>query len=266
MLNHRPRKRFGQNFLRDGEVCEHILRCLDPKPGDHIVEIGPGRGALTERLVSAATRLDLIEIDRDLAAGLRDRYHRHADRVLVHEADALKFDLASLVNEKGVALRLVGNLPYNISTPLLFRCFTFSTLISDMHFMLQKEVVDRMCAPAGSKAYGRLSVMVGFFAHVQRLFDVPPSAFSPPPRVTSTVVRLMLRPTPPVACEVRDLERVVRAAFSKRRKTIRNALRGMLSESAIAGAGVDPGARAEQINLAEFAALARLADEAKDGA
>ncbi len=256
-MNHRPRKRFGQNFLRDPEVGGRILRCLAPRPEDHVVEIGPGLGALTERLAESVQRLDVIEIDRDLAARLQDRYGRGAATVSVHEADALKFDLAALRGGQGPPMRLVGNLPYNISTPLLFRCFAFAECISDMHFMLQKEVVDRMCAGAGGKTYGRLSVMVKFYAEAQPLFDVPPSAFSPAPRVTSTVVRLSVRRTPPVDCSAHELNQLVTAAFSKRRKTVRNALRAILSESAIRGAGIDPSVRPERLGLDEFAALAR---------
>jgi len=258
MTSHRPRKRFGQHFLHDPRVIDQILRGLDPKMTDTIVEIGPGRGVLTHALVGRTGTLHAVELDRDLVAYLRDAFQ--ASEVAVHEADALRFDFCRL-STNGEKLRLVGNLPYNISTPLLFHLFEQLGCIEDMHFMLQKEVVDRMGAKPGGKDYGRLSVMVQWHCEVDPLFEVAPGAFTPPPKVRSAVVRLRPRHTP--LATIRDhavFALVVRTAFSHRRKTLRNALREIVTEEQLRAAGVDPEIRPERLTVAEFATIANQLD------
>lgn len=256
-MNHRPRKRFGQHFLHDPVVVERILRALGPAPGDRLVEIGPGEGVLTRPLLEAAGALDVVEIDRDLAAALVDA---SLPGLRVHNADALRFDFRALARERCGPLRVVGNLPYNVSTPLIFHLLDQSDVISDMHFMLQKEVVERLTAPPGGGDYGRLTVMAAYRCSAERLFRVGPGAFRPPPKVDSAVVRLVPHEAPPVAVgDERVFARVVAAAFGQRRKTLRNALRWMLELEAIEKAGVEPGARAENLSLEQFAALSRQA-------
>ncbi|MDX1592638.1 MAG: 16S rRNA (adenine(1518)-N(6)/adenine(1519)-N(6))-dimethyltransferase RsmA [Gammaproteobacteria bacterium] len=254
--NHRPRKRFGQNFLRDGTVIERIVAAIDPRHGQRLVEIGPGEGALTAPLLAAAGRLAAIELDRDLVARLRDRFPPDSGLELI-EGDALAFDFRALAGEG--PLRLVGNLPYNISTPLLFHLFAQRDAVADMHFMLQREVVDRLAASPGTKSYGRLSVMAQYACEIRPVLQVPPRAFRPPPKVDSTVVRLVPHATPPVTVDDPErLRRLVSAAFAQRRKTLRNSLRDQLDAEAMIHAGIDPGRRAETLSLAEFAALANL--------
>ncbi|HSS63527.1 MAG TPA: 16S rRNA (adenine(1518)-N(6)/adenine(1519)-N(6))-dimethyltransferase RsmA [Gammaproteobacteria bacterium] len=251
---HRPRRRFGQHFLHETSVIDRIVRAAAIKPGDAVVEIGPGLGALTGALLEAAGRLDVVELDRDLAAKLRARFDPEA--IHVHQADALEFDFEGLSRERG-PLRVVGNLPYNISTAILFHLTDAGSAIRDMHLMLQKEVVDRMAASPGGRNYGRLSVMLQFRCQVEALFSVAPGAFRPPPKVHSTVVRLIPLETPEVpVSNLRDLERVVSLAFGMRRKTLRNSLKPVLTAAEIEAAGVDPGARPETLDLAAFAALA----------
>ncbi len=249
---HRPRKRFGQHFLRDPGVIDAIVSAIAPADDDVLVEIGPGDGAITGSLATRAGHLHVVEFDRDLARALRQRY-RDSDRVTVHEADALRFDFAGL----GDKLRIVGNLPYNISTPLLFHLLDSRRNVQDMHFMLQKEVVERITAAPGSRDFGRLTIMLGVSLQSVLLFDVPPQAFEPPPQVLSAVVRMA--PLPAGTFDVRDhatLAALVRQAFSQRRKTVRNALRGLVSEDGFAAAGIDPGVRPEQIAVAQWVALA----------
>ena len=256
VAGHRPRRRFGQNFLHDPGVVARIVAAVDPRPGQRILEIGPGQGVLTWPLLAAAGALDVVELDRDLAAGLAASEPARDGRLRVHPVDALAFDPAALGAGAG-GLRVVGNLPYNISTPILFHLLARPELIADLHLMLQREVVARMAAAPGGGDYGRLSVMVQLRCRVERLFGVGPGAFRPAPRVESEVVRLVPWAEPPVAVsDPGALERVVQAAFGQRRKTLRNALRPLLDAEAIAGAGVDPGARAETLDLAAFAALA----------
>jgi 16S rRNA (adenine1518-N6/adenine1519-N6)-dimethyltransferase len=253
----RPKKRFGQHFLRDMRVVERIAAAFAPQPADHVVEIGPGEGVLTHALVGRVARLDLVELDRDLAAQLSQTY-ADAPAITVHQADALKFDFRALA-APGETLRLIGNLPYNISTPLLFHALAQAESVRDMLFMLQKEVVERLSAAPGGKDYGRLSVMVQWRCRVEKLFTVPPGAFHPPPKVDSAVVRLTPHARPPVA--VRDPEtfaRVVQAAFAQRRKTLRNSLKGVVSAEAMSALGIDPIRRAETLSLQEFAALSNL--------
>jgi len=257
-MEHRPRKRFGQNFLHDHGVIERIVRAIRPQADQHMVEIGPGLGALTEHLVDAVQCLDVVELDRDLVPRLQQRFgdrpHFH-----IHSADALKFDFAALAKPQQ-KLRVVGNLPYNISTPLLFHLLAQHHAISDMHFMLQLEVVERLAAQAGEDAYGRLSVMIQYHCQVDQLFTVPPGAFTPPPKVYSAIVRLIPHATPPhPARDERMLERLVAQAFSQRRKTLRNTLKGLLAADAIEALGIDGGRRPETLSLAEFVALADAA-------
>ena len=250
----RAKKRFGQHFLTDRHYLRRIVEAIAPAPGQHIVEIGPGTGLLTAELAPRVDHLHVIEIDRDLAAALRSTYP--AERVTVHEGDALEFDLASLPSP----LRVVGNLPYNVSSPILFHVTAAAERIADCVFMLQKEVVDRMVAAPDTEAYGRLSVMLQYRFAMARLFDVPPGAFTPPPKVDSAVV--LMRPLPadrPQARDARAFERIVAAAFSQRRKTLRNAVRAEVDAEAFTRAGIDPVRRGETLSVAEFIALADVA-------
>jgi len=252
----RPRKRFGQNFLHDRRVLERIIAVLDLSPEDRVVEIGPGRGALTRHLLPRCRRLDVVEIDRDLVALLRETFAGE-QRLHIHQADALEFDFRALA-AAGEKLRVVGNLPYNISTPLLFHLFAQRDAVAEMVFMLQKEVVDRLAARPGGRQYGRLSVMAQYHCRIERLFTVHPGSFHPRPRVLSALVRLLPHPQPPVVIGTyRDFETVVARAFGQRRKTLRNALRDLLPEEAIRACGIDPGSRAETLSLADFASLSR---------
>jgi 16S rRNA (adenine1518-N6/adenine1519-N6)-dimethyltransferase len=252
------RHRFGQHFLHDPAVIERILAALAIRPGDHLVEIGPGRGALTERLLARGDcTLDAIEIDRDLAARLAERC-AHSKQCALHVGDALQFDFAALARSRGGKLRVVGNLPYNISTPLLFHLLQFTHVICDATVMLQREVVARLAATPGGREYGRLTVMLAPVAAVEWLFDVGPGAFQPPPRVWSAVARLSVRATPLFAVTP-AYARVVAAAFAQRRKTLRNALSQLLSREEISACGIDPGARPETLPPQAFHALAQLA-------
>ncbi|MCS3904296.1 16S rRNA (adenine1518-N6/adenine1519-N6)-dimethyltransferase [Methylohalomonas lacus] len=250
----RARKRFGQHFLHDRRVVERIIAHFDPRPGERIVEIGPGHGALTGALLDACGRLDAIELDRDLVSALPGRYLDHGELV-VHSADAVDFDFRQLA-VRGTALRIIGNLPYNISTPLIFHLLEQRSVINDMLFMLQREVVERMTAGAGNKTYGRLSVMVQFACEVENLFTVRPGAFQPPPKVDSAIVHLHPRRQLLHEVDPADLAQVVKQAFAQRRKTLRNTLRDLLPAAAIEAAGIDPAQRAEQLGLDQFAALA----------
>ena len=246
-----PRKRFGQHFLTDPGIIDDIINAITPDGDDTVVEIGPGLGAITSPLAARAGRLHAIELDRDLAARLRTRFGNEP-HVTIHEADALTFDFAAL----GKSLRIVGNLPYNISTPLLFHLLELRDCIHDMHFMLQREVVARMAASPGSKAYGRLSIMLGCYLDIEALFTVDRRAFEPPPNVVSALVRL--RPLPEGSYEVDDhalLGRLVAAAFSKRRKTLRNAFKNVVDEADLAAVGIDASLRPEQIPVANYVAL-----------
>ncbi|MCU0760347.1 MAG: 16S rRNA (adenine(1518)-N(6)/adenine(1519)-N(6))-dimethyltransferase RsmA [Steroidobacteraceae bacterium] len=250
------RKRFGQHFLHDPATVARILEAVDARPGEALVEIGPGRGALTGGLMAAAGALDAVEIDRDLAAALRAAWATRPGFVL-HEADALGFDFGALAAQRGQRLRVVGNLPYNISTPLMFHLLRTPAAVHDLHVMLQREVIDRICAPPGSGDYGRLTVMLAPWVEARALFEVGPGAFRPPPRVWSAVARLTVRAEPAFEVDAR-YGRVVAAAFAQRRKTLRNALRSLLDAGAIEGCGIDPAARPETLEPAQFGALARL--------
>ncbi|MES1925929.1 16S rRNA (adenine(1518)-N(6)/adenine(1519)-N(6))-dimethyltransferase RsmA [Salinisphaera sp. T31B1] len=252
------RKRFGQHFLHDPGVIARIVSTLAPAHDDRLVEIGPGQGALTTPLLERVKQLSVIEIDRDLVAELNRRAETQPGLEVI-EGDALRLDYAELARARGGPLRLVGNLPYNISSPLLFALLGYSQTITDMHFMLQKEVVDRMTAPPGGRDYGRLSVGIAARARAEHLFDVGPGAFSPPPKVMSAVVRLTPRP-PAFAIDDIDLfDRMVTAAFSQRRKTLRNALRAYLSADEIVACDIEPTLRPERLAASDFARLSNAA-------
>ncbi len=247
-MQHRARKRFGQNFLQNQHIIGNIIHALHLQSSDNVLEIGPGLGALTQPLLNVLTHLNAIEIDRDLQAHLATMPGTNG-KLTVIDADALTIDYSQF----GEHLRVIGNLPYNISTPLLLRLLHYTPHIADMHFMLQKEVVDRMAANPGCKAYGRLSVMLQYFCEVEPLFDVPPEAFHPRPKVDSAVVRLTPHassPYPPVAFTA--LESLVACAFSMRRKTLANNLKPVISAEKLASIGIDPGLRPEQISVGDY--------------
>jgi len=254
---HIHKKRFGQHFLHDASILRRIVQAIAPKAGDRVVEIGPGDGALTLPLLRELGRMTVIELDRDLIPRLRAAAEGVGELEIVN-TDVLGVDFGALA--RGAPLRVVGNLPYNISSPILFHCIEHIDAIGDMHFMLQKEVVERMAATPGGKVYGRLSVMLQLACRVEPLLDVPPAAFRPPPKVDSAVVRLTPLPAaqrPQVDADT--IARVVKAAFGQRRKTLSNALRDVMPVESIDAAGVDPRARAEQLTPAQFVALARVA-------
>ena len=251
MTVHVPRRRFGQNFLVDTHYIDRIVAAIDPRPGDNLVEIGPGLAALTALLIERAGSIAAVEIDRDLAARLRERFPAEALRL--HEADALGFDFRTL----GPALRVVGNLPYNISSPLLFRLADYAGQVRDAHVMLQREVVARMTASPGTADYGRLSVMLQIRFAITRLFTVPAGAFRPAPKVESAVARLVpLRDDVPAIADFGLFQRIVMAAFGQRRKTLRNALSGIATPAQLEAAGIAPGARGETLAVADFVRLA----------
>ena len=257
----RPKKSFGQHFLHERRYIDRIVSVIAPRAEDFLVEIGPGEGALTFPLLAAAGKLTAIELDTDLIPNLQAKAASVGELSIVH-ADVLKVDFTAMAQRAGVArLRIAGNLPYYISSPILFHCVDHAAAIADMHFMLQKEVVDRMAAEPGSKVYGRLSVMLQLACRVEPLFDVPPGAFRPPPKVDSSVVRLV--PLPAEARHDADpahLHAVVKAAFAQRRKTLGNALRQLMDADAIRSAGIDPKARAEVLAPMDFVALAKVRD------
>lgn len=251
IAKHIPRKRFGQNFLVDDGIINGIINAIAPQRADNLVEIGPGLGALTAPLLARVEHLHAIEIDRDLIARLRE--NDSADRLTIHEGDVLEFDFAGL----GRDLRVVGNLPYNISTPLLFRFAEFAGLIRDAHVMLQREVVERMVAAPGDSAFSRLSVMLQYRFDMEMLLDVPPESFTPAPRVESAVVRLMpfaILPHP--ARDEAVFSSVVARAFSQRRKTLRNTLKGVIADAGFARLDINPGARAQELSVADFVRIA----------
>ncbi|MBK0013792.1 16S rRNA (adenine(1518)-N(6)/adenine(1519)-N(6))-dimethyltransferase RsmA [Stenotrophomonas sp. S41] len=248
------KKQLGQHFLADRHYIDKIVMAVNPKDGDRLVEIGPGQGAITLPLLRVHPKLTVIEFDRDLIAPLTAAAEPLGDLTIV-QGDVLRVDFTALA--AGEPIRLVGNLPYNISSPILFHALEHAAVVRDMHFMLQKEVVDRMAAGPGSKVYGRLSVMLQAYCQVTSLFVVPPGAFRPPPKVDSAVVRLV--PRDPASVNINDHKRfadVVKAAFGQRRKTLRNALNNVVTAEQFAAAGVRPDARAEQLDVAEFIALA----------
>jgi 16S rRNA (adenine1518-N6/adenine1519-N6)-dimethyltransferase len=250
MKGHAPRKRFGQNFLVSPGIIRKIVDAIAPQSGDRIVEIGPGLGALTEPLLARLDHLHVVEIDRDLIARLRERFP--PERLTIHAGDALAFDFATL----GPGLRIIGNLPYNISTPLLFHLAATAAAVRDMHFMLQKEVVDRMVAAPGSADYGRLSVMLQYRFDMERLFVVPPGAFQPAPQVDSAIVRLLPRPLQQLTARDEVMfSKLVATAFGQRRKMLRNNLRDLVDEAGLVAAGIAPTARAEELSVADYVGL-----------
>lgn len=258
---HRARKRFGQNFLHDQNIIARIVRAAAPRPEQTLVEIGPGQGAITAPLLEAASRLTVIEIDRDLAAALRTRFAGNPGFHLI-EQDVLKVNFAELGSRQPAGLRIIGNLPYNISTPLLFHLLEYHAYISDMLFMLQLEVVDRMAAMPGSPDYGRLSVMMQYHCKVEKLFNVPPGAFTPQPKVESAIVKLTpWRPLPHPAHNPETLARVVRTAFSQRRKTLRNTLKTLLPQEQLDLLGLDLTLRPENVGLRDYVRISDLVDQ-----
>ncbi|MFU8838038.1 MAG: 16S rRNA (adenine(1518)-N(6)/adenine(1519)-N(6))-dimethyltransferase RsmA [Thiohalomonadaceae bacterium] len=254
-MEHRARKRFGQNFLHDPRIIQGIVSAIHPKPEDHLVEIGPGMGALTGPLLDSGARLDVVELDRDLIPILHKTLGSPAN-LQIHQHDALKFDFCQLA-EPGQSLRVIGNLPYNISTPLIFHLLDQAHCIRDMHFMLQKEVVDRLAAGPGCGDYGRLGIMVQTRCEVEQLFTVPPGSFHPAPKVDSAIVRLTPWQTPPHAIQDPALfAKLVSQAFMQRRKTLRNNLKGLIDAAALETLGIDPGRRPETLSIEEFARIA----------
>ena len=254
-MKHVARKRFGQNFLTDNYVLGSIIDAIDPQAGQAMVEIGPGLAAMTKLIIKRMGHMHVVELDRDLVARLEKSFTR--EQLTIHSGDALKFDFSQIPVPEGQKLRVVGNLPYNISSPLLFHLAEFAPLVQDQHFMLQKEVVERMVAEPGSKVYGRLSVMLQWRYDMSLLFIVPPTAFDPPPQVESAIVR-MIPTRHQLPCDAATLEAVVMKAFSQRRKVIRNCLAGMFTEAQLAEAGIDPGSRPETVALEQYVALANL--------
>lgn len=252
---HIPRKRFGQNFLHDQNVIANIIKLVAPESDDQFIEIGPGQGALTLPLLEYVNALDVIEIDRDLVAWWKNKA---IEKLTIHECDALKVDYCEIRKDRQQKARLVGNLPYNISTPLLFHILEYRHCIQDMHFMLQKEVVERITAKPGSKTYGRLSVMMQFFCETENLLTVGPTSFNPPPKVDSAIIRLKPYLVAPYPADAKSLGILVNQAFSQRRKTLRNAIKNLVTEQQITELGIDPGCRAETLPLETFARLSSL--------
>ena len=248
---HQARKRFGQNFLHDQNIIDRIVYSINPQIADHLVEIGPGQGAITNPLASVGARLDCIELDRDLSKYLEVNF-KLVDHVTIHQQDILKFEIGQL-NKADHSLRVIGNLPYNISTPVLFNLIKSHNLISDMTFMLQLEVVQRMSASVGDKNYGRLGIMLQYYCAVEHLFNVPATAFKPQPKVNSAIVRLTPhRKKPIIAKDIKMLELVVRSAFNQRRKTLRNSLKVLILESGLTDLSVDLSLRPENLSLTDY--------------
>jgi 16S rRNA (adenine1518-N6/adenine1519-N6)-dimethyltransferase len=264
MSQHKHKKRFGQNFLNNQQIIDQIVRAIHPKPTDHMVEIGPGEAALTAPLLDQVQKLDIIEIDNDLIAPLKNKFG-HKPAFHLHHTDALTFDYATLLAPDEDKIRVVGNLPYNISSPLIFHLLNYADRIQDMHFMLQKEVVDRMVAEPGSKTFGRLSVMLQYRCQVECLFLVGPENFNPPPKVDSAIVRLTPYDALPLkATDEALFAQLVKEAFAHKRKTLRNNLKGLLTAEQIEQAGINPGLRAEQMDVADFVTLANYAAENRE--
>ena len=268
---HKAKKRFGQNFLVDEQIIADIIAAIRPEPDDNMVEIGPGLGALTRPLLKRLNHLHVVEIDRDIIARLESDYPQEnppnpplqrggtsKSKLTIHAGDALEFDLATLP----APLRIVGNLPYNISSPLLFHFAAYAGRIRDMHFMLQNEVVERMVAAPSTPAYGRLSVMLQYRFHMEKLLDVPPESFRPAPKVDSAIVRMIPLPASEIIVHNEKLyAAIVRTAFGQRRKTLRNTLRSYLGEADFAQLGIDAQLRAENLSVTEFARMANYLDE-----
>jgi 16S rRNA (adenine1518-N6/adenine1519-N6)-dimethyltransferase len=256
-VEHRARKRFGQNFLTDSTIIDRIVMAINPGIDDHLIEIGPGLGALTCPLIKQTGKLDVIELDRDIIPKLRLNCGLQGE-LNIHNVDVLKYDFSELYDGEH-KLRIVGNLPYNISTPIIFHLVKYADMIRDMHFMLQKEVVQRLAAAAGTADYSRLSVMAQLHFRVTPLFLVPPEAFNPRPKVESAIVKLVPHSEPPVQIDDRQVfDRLISQAFSQRRKTIRNVLKKICTEAQLEEADIDPGHRTETIDLQRFARLANI--------
>lgn len=259
---HKARKRFGQNFLSDPGVIEKIVRAINPKPDDAIVEIGPGLGALTEEILAVNPHLQVVELDRDLIPVLRTKFFNYPE-FRIHEADALSFDFSQLMTDR--PLRIIGNLPYNISTPLIFHLLSQAGVVADMHFMLQKEVVQRLAAVPGDNNYGRLGIMAQYFCKVQPLFEVGPGAFRPAPKVDSAIVRLVPhKELPHPAKDLKTLQAVVRTAFNARRKTLRKALASMVTAEQLQSLGINDGLRPENLSLADYVQIADMLVDSGD--
>ncbi|MEM9102411.1 MAG: 16S rRNA (adenine(1518)-N(6)/adenine(1519)-N(6))-dimethyltransferase RsmA [Pseudomonadota bacterium] len=258
---HQAKKRFGQNFLNDESIILDIVEAINPSPDDHLVEIGPGLGALTQQVLCRSGQLDVIELDRDIIPKL-SRLCRTLGELRVHEADALKFDFSKLQKDN-TPLKVFGNLPYNISTPLIFHLLTNAAIISEMHFMLQKEVVDRLAAVPGTKSYGKLSIMTQYYCHVEALFDVPPEAFTPKPKVDSAIVRLIpyTRTSEQSVANIDVLAKIVNSAFTQRRKTIRNSLSEWFKPQELEAQGLKATERAENIDVTTFVTLAQSVEK-----
>jgi len=264
-FQHQARKRFGQNFLHDQNIIQKIVQSIHPQGSDHIVEIGPGQGALTRHLLQTCAKLDAVELDRDLAAYLQQTLGKDS-RFALQQGDVLKFDFSTL-SDTPRSLRIVGNLPYNISTPCMFHLLNYQALIKDMTFMLQLEVVHRLAAQAGDPHYGRLGLMMQYYCRVEHLFDVPATAFTPQPKVCSAIVRLTPHETPPVqVIDVRCLQDVVRIAFTQRRKTLKNSLKTLISESELNALAVDTSLRPENLSLADYALISDSISRASNNA
>ncbi len=258
-LGHRARKRFGQNFLHDAFIIDGIVSAINPQVGENLVEIGPGLGALTEPVAREIENLTVVELDRDLAERLRN-HPELSSKLTIYEGDAMKFDFSTLAS-KDKPLRIFGNLPYNVSTPLMFHLFSFANQVKDMHFMLQKEVVNRLAAGPNCKAYGRLTVMAQYFCKVVPVLEVPPTAFKPAPKVDSAVVRLIPHQTlPHPTTSLKWLERVCREGFNQRRKTVRNCYKNLVSLETLESLSIDPTVRPESLTLEQFVALANWLD------
>ena len=263
---HKARKRFGQNFLHDSNIINKIVRAINPKEGQNLVEIGPGMGAITEPVLEAAGALNVVEIDRDLIPRLRTQFFNYPN-FKVYEGDALQYDFTQLIDkeaENPAPLRIIGNLPYNISTPLIFHLLSYTEekLVQDMHFMLQKEVVDRLAAGPGTSDYGRLGIMAQYWCRVEPLFIVGPGAFNPPPKVDSAIVRLVPHDTLPFPTKnITILQNVVRQAFSMRRKTLRNTLKSMIATENIDNLGIDSNLRPERLTLEEYVKIADFVND-----
>ena len=253
---HKARKRFGQNFLHDQSVIDQIVSCINPKAEQHIVEIGPGQGALTQGLLEGCGKLDVIELDRDLIPILKAKFFNYPDFV-INEGDALKFDFYQLNKSP---LKIAGNLPYNISSPLIFHLLEHVDIIADMHFMLQKEMVERLCAKPGTKDYGRISVMVQYHCEAEYLFTVAPECFDPAPKVDSAIVRLTPKVNKKLATNQQTFSMVVRESFAQRRKTLRNNLKKIISAEVLLELGIDPSLRPEMITLDQFIAISNSLD------
>lgn len=257
---HRARKRFGQHFLHDQTIISRLIAAIAPRTGDHLIEIGPGKGALTFPLLKQCSELTAVELDRDLIGYLQEGSKPYGQLTLINE-DILKFELKSL--DITPPYRLVGNLPYNISTPLMFHLLENAEIINDMHFMVQKEVAERIIARQNEKHYGRLSVMMNYYCNSEYLFDVPPQSFSPPPKVDSSIIRLIPHHSPMVKVDnIERLQLVVQSAFNQRRKTIGNSLSKLVEKSALEELGIDPRLRAENLSLEQFSQISNLKETA----